>query len=325
MEPGRPLRFRYCRSIHAGLSGAAMRNRKLLLCRPVSGLCDILCQIGVTSQYAKATGRLNIVDTNFRNSWHFRDDFSRYFISLDENLVLDIGAHAELVDRLAAYPAPLTGRISSYVPEYDYDARCYRDADTGTPLKLDFDRDYDAPLILHHATSRRGDPIAALERMRLQPMLRELILRRCARIGEPYCGLHIRATDYAMDYRQRLEKMKGRIEGPIFLATDNAEVVDHVREAFPDRPVHSFTRFQKEPGTPLHCRPADQDAWDVNCDAIADLFMLAMGKSLTFFPLEPNIFGASHSGFSLLARDLLRKPMLVRHLLALPYREALPA
>ncbi len=302
-----------------------MTHRKLLLCRPDSGLCDILCQIGATSQYAQATGRLNIVDTNFRNSRCFRDDFSRYFISLDENLVLDIGAHADLVDRLDAFPELLAGRISSYMPEYDYDARHYYDVQSGTPLRLDFARDYDATLVLHHGASRFGDPIEALKRMQLQPVLRELILRRCARIGEPYCGLHIRATDYAMDYRRRLEEIRTTIRGPIFLATDNAEAVDHVRQLFPDQPVHCFTRFQREPGQPLHLHPADRDVREVNCDAIADLFMLAMGKSLTFFPLEPNIFGATHSGFSLLALGLQRRPMLLRHLLGLPHQAALSA
>lgn len=301
-----------------------MKNRKLLLCRPDSGLCDILCQIGVTSQYAEATGRLNVIDTNFTNSRHFRDDFSRYFISLDKNLVLDIGAHAELVDRLDAFPEPLTGRISSYVPEYDYNARHYYDVGSGAPLKLDFTRDHGAALVLHHGASRFGDPIEALRRMRIHPALRELILQRCAKIGAPYRGLHIRATDYSTDYRRRLEESRANISGPIFLATDNAEVVDHVREIFPDQPVHSFTRFQREPGKPLHFRPSDDDVWDVNCDAIADLIMLAMGKSLIFFPLEPNIFGATHSGFSLLALGLIKRPTLVRQLLSLPSPDSPP-
>ena len=91
-----------------------MSNDRLLLCRPASGLFDILTQIGFAIAYARKYRRIVIVDTNPPDAVFFRDSFFNYFVSLRDDLVLDIRNHSELLDRLPAAPKAVAGRINSY-------------------------------------------------------------------------------------------------------------------------------------------------------------------------------------------------------------------
>lgn len=81
-----------------------MNKNRLLLCRPLGGLNDILCQIESCCRYAERFGRTVVVETDFHCTKSFRDDFSRYFVSLQDRLVLSANGIRGGLDQTAVFP-----------------------------------------------------------------------------------------------------------------------------------------------------------------------------------------------------------------------------
>src|ERR1019366_9078394 len=130
--------------------GATMTTERLLLCRPLGGLNDMLCQIERACLYAERFDRTVIVDTAYSKTY-FRDRFSSYFASRQPRLVLDADAAAERLDQLAVFPNFLAGRVSRYATRFDRDLARFVEEESGLIPSFDFDRDYAEPLIVTHA------------------------------------------------------------------------------------------------------------------------------------------------------------------------------
>jgi hypothetical protein len=293
-----------------------MNDHRFLLCRPASGLFDIFSQIGAAINYARNHRRVVIIDTNPPGAGYFRDRFSNYFTSLNRNLILHIDNHIELLNRLPTIPPSVAGRIDRYIAVYDEARRGYVDDASGTPLALDFSRDYEQPLLIHHAGGRSQHFfMIPLANMRLSKPVRDEIVLRLARIGGPFNGIHIRATDYQTDYRRGLEELRQELVGKLFVATDNREALAYVREQCRNADIYSFAQLPQQPGRPLHRCPEPHLIWQTNLDAIADVIMLAHAKQLYYFSLMPNRSGVVISGYSHLARCLKERPELVSQLM----------
>jgi len=61
---------------------------RYVLCRPLGGLNDILCQIERCCRYAVRFDRIVVVETDFPRTIYFADAFDRYFESRDPALIL---------------------------------------------------------------------------------------------------------------------------------------------------------------------------------------------------------------------------------------------
>lgn len=294
-----------------------MRHKeRFLLCRPAGGFYDMLCQIGACCVYADKWNRIVLVDTSHPTTEYFRDRFSNYFGSLRRNLVLDISGIRRFLAKLPVHPAELSGRLHEYVAVAGKPCGPMVDQATGIPLTFDFTRDHDHPLLVHHTWGRSRFPLQALERMRLHPALRLEVIRRMKEIGAPFTGLHVRATDYQTDYRAGIADLKGKLAGPVFVATDNRQVLDFIRAECPDADVYSFSSLPEE-GRPLHDLSRQKgDVYEINRDAIVDVLMLAHAKTLYAFRLQPNPLGANLSGYSRLAFDLRRNRQLLDRLMS---------
>jgi hypothetical protein len=286
-----------------------MSQQRLLLCRPASGLTDTLCQINLCCDYGEAFGRLVIVETDFAKTVHYRRPFSDYFVSRDPNLVLDAGPFRDSFDKLDVAPPGVFGRVNSYDARFDHAIGGYVDARTMQSLKVDFERGYDAPLLVHHGIGRVGKPLNALAKMRLQGDVIDEIAARVRAIAAPYTAIHVRNTDYETDYAPKFERLKAMIDGPIFIATDDHGVVEASRSIFGAERVFSFARLPLERSRPLHI-VTDENARERNLDAIVDLFMLALSQRLYTFRLRENRNGVPLSGYSELA-DILREEKTV--------------
>ena len=94
-------------------------DRRLVLCRPLGGLNDILCQIELACTYAERFGRTVVVDTAEHSDRYFRDLFSNYFQSARTNLVLGLDAIRRRLDVLDTVPTFLAGRVSRYRMQFD--------------------------------------------------------------------------------------------------------------------------------------------------------------------------------------------------------------
>jgi hypothetical protein len=292
-----------------------MNTERLLLCRPMGGLNDMLCQIEKACRYAERFDRTVVVDANYYLSRYFRDDLSTYFTSRQSTLILDPAELGERLDEMEVFPGVLAGRVNRYETRYDLDLYQYVDADSGHPLSFDFERDYAERLIVHHDDGGGEMSLGALARLRLRPELRAALSGRLRRIGPRYSGVHVRNTDYRVRYEGLLSAGKIDPTDPIFVATDNVEVVARFRDAFGAERVHSFASLPDLAGYPLHHIRDPQEAYERNRDAILDLLMLALATSLHMFQLEPNPYDIKHSGFSLLAANLRGAPAILAGLI----------
>ncbi len=295
-----------------------MTETRLLLCRPVSGLSDILSQIEKACLYGEKFGRLVIVDTNCQSTPFFKDDFSNYFVSRQPHLRLNTHGFQELFDRLDAVPDFLSGRVTTYAARFDAVLVAHVDDRTGRRLTFDFGRDYPQPLLVHHAGGHQESFLAALTRMHLRERIVDVLIDRIKAIGTPYTGVHIRHTDYQTEYVSGIEILKSRIEGPVFLATDNRAVLEHARQSLGRERVYSFANLPAEPGKTAHFFADGEAVYERNVDAIVDLLMLALSRTFYFFTLLENRFGSRFSAYSVLADQLRNSPHILRQLISRP-------
>ena len=276
----------------------------------------MLCQIGSCCVYADRWNRIVLVDTSHSTTEYFRDRFSNYFRSLRRNLVLDISGIRGRLAKLPMHPAQLSGRLHEYAAVAGRPGGPMVDQATGIPLTFDFARNHDHPLLVHHTWGRSRFPLQALERMRPLPAIRLEVARRMKEIGAPFTALHVRATDYQTDYRTGIAALKDKLVGPVFVATDNRQVLDFIRAECPDADIHSFSSLPEE-GHPLHNLGGRKgDVYEINRDAIVDVLMLAHAKALYAFRLQPNLLGARMSGYSRLAFDLRNNRQLLAGLMS---------
>jgi hypothetical protein len=292
-----------------------LRSDRLLLCRPQGGLNDILCQIERACRYAERFDRTVFVDTDYPGTRYIRDAFSRYFVSGQARLVLDADAIRGRIDDLEVFPGFLAGRTNRYGARYDHTVKNFVDEETGRPISFDFDTDYPQPLLVHHAAGGGTLSIGALSRIRVSEDLAAQLRERLAAIGRDYVALHIRNTDYRTEYERWLMENRSKIVGPVFVATDNLATVAHCRSILGAERVHSFATLEAEAGQPVHPIADRADAYQRNCDAILDLFMLACARQLYVFKLMPNLHGVNYSGFSMLAANLQRSEHLLERLI----------
>ena len=292
-----------------------MRNRdhRFILCRPQAGLTDIISRIGNCVRYGDRFNRFVIVDTNFGGAVHFRDEFSNYFVSHDNDLILTSKDHVAQFDHLATYPHSFTGRINSYRASYDNSKSAYADLETGEITNFDFTKNYSEPLLLSHASGggMRKAKIA-LRRLSLSELLRKEVELRLARIGGVYSSIHIRNSDFTTDYEAHVKELQQRNSGLIYVATDNLKALNFCRELFGANRVFNFSTLPQDAGNPIHSNTL-LDARAHNIDAICDLILLASAKTYYFFPLSnPHLTGAKYSGYSKLAEALHNDKVLLR-------------
>ena len=286
---------------------------RLLLCRPQAGLTDMFSRIGGCVRYADIFGRHVIVEMDFKGAEHFRDDFSYYFVSHDRQLTLSSANYVERFDHLKTHPASFTGRVNSYKAQYSLAVEAIADVETGEIPSFDFGKDYPEPLLLSHAAGgglRKAE--IALRRLSLSKVLSDEVHARLNRIGAAYTSIHIRNTDFTTDYKARVEALQDRISGPIYVATDNLDVLTYCRNLFGQDRVFNFSMLPNDAGHPMHSNQM-LDARTHNIDAICDLILLASAKTYNFFPLSnPHLTGAKYSGFSKLAELLHKDQALLR-------------
>jgi hypothetical protein len=283
---------------------------RLLLCRPLGGLNDMLCQIERAAAYADQFDRTLVVDTSEQSKRYFRDRLSRYFISLQPNLKLDLAAAGADLDALEPAPAFLKGRVSRYRMRFDPARQSFVETESGLPVTFDFSKDHAQPLLVHHMSGGGVHAVNALGRLRLEKDLLATLKARLRQIGAGYVGVHIRNTDYRARYAGLLGRIRVEPSDRIFVATDNAASLRDCQIAFGADRVFSFAALPAD-GRPAHHIEDPATAYQRNRDSILDLVMLALARDLSVFELEPNAFGARFSGYSVLAANLRsNRPLL---------------
>ena len=284
---------------------------KYLLCRPESGLNDMLNQIEICYMYATANDRIVIVDTNHVSSKHFRDEFDHYFTSTDPNLVLSARDYTELFDNVSVYPPFLSGRVSNYQIESSDVYQSWIDTKFRVPIRIDYSKSYDETLLVHQHFGGGTYSLSALQKLKLNQWLVDLLVERLTFINGEYSAIHIRNTDIKSNYKAALDNLKNAEINKLFLATDSYEVQQYFKNYFGDRLI-TFTQISEQESALHYCNSNPRQS---NTDAILDLLTLALSNTLYAAQLE-NCSWATHSGFSMLAWMLTQNKSIFESLIS---------
>lgn len=298
---------------------ASRQCERILLCRPQGGLNDILCTIERARRYAEKYDRVLFVDTNYVNTDYIKDDFSNYFKSKDKIVHLNSSPIARKLVDLTIFPYCVADKVNRYHAYYDFGLGNFAEQDSRQRISFNFDVDYaEQLLVLHACGGGRGLGVSLLSRLQLSDDLADQLARRLNTIGGPYLGVHIRHTDYKCDYERSLALLKPRLLldtncNNLFVATDNIDCLNHCKALFSPFNIFSFSSLPKVAGTPIHYRPDTSNRFQENADAILDVVMLALAKSLFPLPLAPGQ-PVLLSGFSILACELRNNPVVLERL-----------
>jgi hypothetical protein len=296
-----------------------LKNARLILCRPESGLNDFLCEIERCCRYADHHKRLVLVDSASKNAKTFRDSFANYFVSTQQNLILNGEEYSGLLDSMNVYPPALKGRVNNHevalvrVAGAEEGQRRFLaiDRQSRHPLTFNFAQSHSEQLLVHQQPMGGEISLAGLRRMRLHDRLVDGLIARLKRLGEPFLGIHIRHTDYQTDYSAVIEAIGDTPFKQIFLATDNALVREEFRSRFGIKLV-TFSALPSMKGAPLHLgSPSDpKEHYRINSDAVLDLMTLAFASQLVIARTTSGNF----SGYSLLAKNLRSNRDLLKRL-----------
>ena len=209
----------------------------------------------------------------------------------------------------------------SYRISFGFEKRPLLDGDTVQRVTFDFDRDYDEPLLVHQDVGRGPNGAHALARLRLHDTIVDALVMRLRALPANYTGVHIRHTDYNSKYVEWLHEARDKVEGPVFVATDNRQCLADCREAFGADRIHSFATLPEQAGEPIHWRTDREGAYERNSDAILDLMTLVLADRYFYVELVDNIVGARRSGFSALAARLRERNELVKRLIGRKFVE----
>lgn len=305
-----------------------MPSNRIILCRPEGGLNDIFSQIERICRYAEITQRLVIVDTAHAGSVSFLDDFSNYFSSRQKKLYLSLAKIQERIDFRPdeIFPRFLESSWNTYKAEWDDNKFRFVEASSKLNLALNLSRAYPQKMVIHHGSGKNDFSHMIFLRMHLKKSLIHLLDERLKRINGPYLAIHIRNTDYQTDYKSKLFELSRKLTSKIFVATDNADTLRDCKAILGSHRVISFSKIPEKGGKPIHYGhlPTD-DIFQLNCDAILDLFTLALARHLFIFQINKSKYSpnSNYSGYSLLANQLHQNKPLLSMAIGEPTQEIL--
>jgi hypothetical protein len=284
-----------------------------LLCRPLGGFNDSLCEIEKCWRYAETRGRRLIVDSS-RSGLH--DDFWNYFVIRgNEDTVLQQGLDDAILNGMEVVPKMIEGRIDTYRTRYSDSARYYVEENSGEPVSFNFDLDYRESLLVHEQ-SWVGAFVSTncLSRLRFTDWVRKEIERRLEGHDlENYIGIHVRHTDYKTNYKAFFSAIRERVSNKtLLLCADNVEVFRYANNFFRKNKVVRLSSFDDGEGKPLHAVKS-KNQFEVNVELLTDLIALARTKTL----ISTNVTQINRpSGYSLLALSLKKYPQVVKGLMS---------
>jgi hypothetical protein len=289
-----------------------------VLCRPQGGLNDLLNQIEECRLYARRFDRILLVDTNYENAIHFRDDFGYYFVSEREYMQFARAEDRLDIGETSVSPTVLSGRLAGYPFAFDGGVRGYVESKTRVPLTFDFSRDHRERVLVHHTGGGGIRSLQALRRMHLTETLAKEVVRRRGLLDEKYLAVHVRNTDYVSNFLPIIAEINSRgYRGQVLLCTDDKTVVDKFRSTIRHADVVSLANLETGEDRRIHFVGPTENARSRNIDAICDLMLLAFSNELFVAPLLPNIEApqGGFSGFSMLAFLLHNEPAILKSLL----------
>jgi hypothetical protein len=290
----------------------AAKNDRFVFCRPIGGFNDNLAQISRCMTYCMLYKRRLVLSmTNAGQLRSFADFFAPHPSSSSSILLAD-SMHG-ITESRDVFPTGLHEEFENIYPIWDAKSKAHIDPVSGTKICFE-DREYNQA-ILFHAQCGGGAGWSALERFQLTPLAWHSIQERLQNLPRHYNAIHIRNSEhYRTDWKTFLNKIPTQQlhELPCLLCTDDPSIAEAAREIYTSVEFLSIYQFPPDldQGESLHYSPKSR-GWSFDIGMLADLLGMARAERLFIASHRSNSF----SGFSLLARDLQRRPHLLRRLI----------
>lgn len=241
---------------------------KILICQPIGGINDLLCQIGICIEYAEKYNRKLIIDTSMSD---MNDHFSNYFNTnnLGKNIQLKLNkCQMHLFSKDPLFP--------NYFLLSDESNTHY--------TSILPDRDCSEKYIIHRTFGGGGMSFYALKYFKLNNYLIKKIKKKKEMLGE-YHAVMIRHTDYNSDYEKILAELEQmQIDVPLFLFTDNYKVQDYARTLSFKKLIVNENLFKSDaPNTPImHSSRFLPNVTPkmINDEVLTDLFLAALSEHI---------------------------------------------
>lgn len=256
---------------------------KYVLCRPLGGFNDVLCQINYCYNYCIKYNRILLIDTSFNyyhNSFDSSCSFDKYFtfkkkirikIIYNNDIVKQIISNKEL----SIYPKNIND-IFFYNITYNDDIWFNLD---GIPLFANKLIDYDEDIIVHHTFGGGRESTQLVNLISLNKSIICEYKKIYLQINKPYLGIHIRNTDMKSNYIDFLNNNYEKILSydNILLATDSETVYKYFIELFKNKCIYNFSKFLPN-DKPLHtCSTNKIDSFQ---NTLIDLLLLINSTEL---------------------------------------------
>ena len=266
-----------------------------MLCRPVGGLNDMFNQIYKCIQYCLKYDRILLVDTKYNTT--FNNSFHNYFTIINfKDCIYNTNEINNIITntQLSVYPKECQNLLS-YRTFYSAKHRGLVVIDTDICLRIDININYDEDIIVHNTDG--GGKLSQLfitKYFKINNFILDEYYKRyniCKLNDKPYISIHIRNTDYKLDYKKFFEDHKLAINNNnIFLATDSIDAKKYFCDNITSN-LFNFTTFY-DINKPLHKCPTDIQIIDMICD----LLLLASGDN---FILPDKLYGYTNLAYFL--------------------------
>lgn len=295
------------------------RGNRVVLCRPLGGLNDLLCQVQKAWSFAEKTGRDLILDT--RESG-LLTDWDRFFVSLDHGSLDNRVAvtprlsdsEYESLESLTCSPEWLEGRLRRFF-SLTLEQRAAEMGEQVLPAIRLPAEDPSTELVVHHQRGGGNQSRKLLRRIRVTDDIRTELIKRTRDLPAHYVAAHIRATDYTTQGEGFLRRLRRVARGlPVFIATDNPHVRDLARDLFAPGQLITFDDPELVPaGVPLHevdRYQSEADKVEATTRVLRDLFVASRADQFCYTYIDqPGKFGELRaSGLSRLAAYLTDHP-----------------
>lgn len=259
---------------------------KVVLCRPLGGLNDALCQVEKCVQYAREHNRELVIDLSVNPL--VESVFENLRLQID-SVTVDVLSQCQGVigEPVSVRPPEVAGRLSTYQavqsPGESHNDRF--DGESGALLSFDFEASHPESLVLHHSSGGGSHSANLLPYIHLIEPTQLRINSVLSSLPSVYFSAHVRHTDYQTPYRLFLRRVARLANGiPTVVCSDSNHVLAWVEKNGPRLGLLSLGMLARNNGQPIHNRAQAENAQSMSENAIrvlADIVMVR--KSEKFF------------------------------------------
>jgi hypothetical protein len=276
-----------------------------LLCIPMGGLNDMCNVIYKCLLYSRKFNRILVIDT--RNSTHFKDSIHKYIEIDDPNIYKDtIETWYSSIGSKTVYPEYIKSIIHNIKPKWLRPQTFYHEI-IG-PLHFNLNNNYPQDILVYVRCGGGDDLHKFVSQYKLKDIVKNTFIERRALLPVSYVGVHIRHSDISSDIPTFMKKHTDVfLKNPIFIASDNADIIKLFRETYKE--VYSFSEIGDFKALGVKSIQkidrSDIEHENYNIDTLVDLLLLGSSDIYLY---------SRGSGFSMAAKALFDNKAIINNM-----------